>query len=58
MEARLDSFSYDDDIVRKFLFATLLWGVVGMLVGLIIALQLANPAFNLGQYLSDRKSVV
>ena len=41
MEARLDSFSYDD-IVRKFLFATLLWGVVGMLVGLIIALQLAK----------------
>ena len=52
MEARLDSFKYDDEIVRKFLFATLLWGVVGMLVGLIIALQLANPAFNLGQYLS------
>jgi len=42
----LDRFSYDDDIVRKFLFATLLWGVVGMLVGLIIALQLANPIFN------------
>ena len=44
--ALLDRFSYDDDIVRKFLFATLLWGVVGMLVGLLIALQLANPIFN------------
>ncbi len=44
--ALLDRFSYDDDIVRKFLFATLLWGVVGMLVGLLIALQLANPMFN------------
>jgi cytochrome c oxidase cbb3-type subunit I/II len=43
---RLDRFSYDDDIVRKFLFATVLWGVVGMLVGLLIALQLANPFFN------------
>ena len=42
----LDRFSYDDAIVRKFLFATLLWGVVGMLVGLLIALQLANPVFN------------
>jgi cytochrome c oxidase cbb3-type subunit I/II len=42
----LDRFSYDDDIVRKFLFATVLWGVVGMLVGLLIALQLANPFFN------------
>ena len=42
----LDRFSYDDDIVRKFLFVTLIWGVVGMLDGLLIALQLANPAFN------------
>jgi cytochrome c oxidase cbb3-type subunit I/II len=44
--ASLDRFSYDDDIVRKFMFATLLWGVVGMIVGLLIALQLANPLFN------------
>jgi cytochrome c oxidase cbb3-type subunit I/II len=44
--ATLDRFSYDDDIVRKFLFATLIWGVVGMVVGLLIALQLANPIFN------------
>ena len=32
---------YDDAIVRKFFGATVLWGVVGMLVGVIIALQLA-----------------
>ncbi len=44
--ARLESFSYDDDVVRKFLWATFIWGLVGMLVGLIIALQLANPIFN------------
>jgi cytochrome c oxidase cbb3-type subunit I/II len=44
----LDRFSYDDDIVRKFLWATLIWGLVGMLVGVIIALQMANPIFNLG----------
>ena len=44
----LDRFSYDDAIVRKFLFATLIWGVVGMVAGLLIALQLANPVFNLG----------
>ncbi|MEO7362657.1 MAG: cbb3-type cytochrome c oxidase subunit I, partial [Gemmatimonadaceae bacterium] len=43
---QLDRFTYDDSIVRKFLFATLTWGVVGMLVGLLIALQLANPYFN------------
>jgi cytochrome c oxidase cbb3-type subunit I/II len=39
---------YDDDIVRKFFIATVLWGVVGMLVGVIIALQLAWPAANGG----------
>lgn len=44
----MERFSYDDAIVRKFLLACLVWGVVGMLVGLIVALQLANPAFNLG----------
>ena len=46
--ARLDRFSYDDAVVRKFTFATMVWGGVGMLVGLILALQLAVPALNLG----------
>jgi cytochrome c oxidase cbb3-type subunit I/II len=44
----LESFSYDDAIVRKFLLATLVWGVVAMLVGVILAIQLAFPAANLG----------
>jgi cytochrome c oxidase cbb3-type subunit I/II len=48
----LDSFSYDDDIVRKFLTATFVWGLVGMLVGLVIALQLAVPALNFGPWLT------
>ncbi len=48
MSPHLDTFSYDDAIVRKFLWATFIWGLVGFLVGLLIALQLANPAFNLG----------
>jgi cytochrome c oxidase cbb3-type subunit I/II len=39
---------YDDDIVRLFFHATVLWGVVGMLVGVIIALQLAYWPANLG----------
>lgn len=37
---------YDDAIVRKFVAATMLWGIVGMLVGVIIALQLVVPAAN------------
>jgi len=42
----LERFRYDDDIVRKFVLASVLWGAVGMLVGLLAALQLAEPWFN------------
>jgi len=47
MNPQLESFRYDDAIVRKFLWATFAWGLIGMTVGLLIALQLAAPAFNL-----------
>jgi cytochrome c oxidase cbb3-type subunit I/II len=40
-----ETFRYDDDIVRKFVVATILWGAVGMLVGLWLALQLAVPGW-------------
>ncbi|MCX6155120.1 MAG: cytochrome-c oxidase, cbb3-type subunit I [Candidatus Kapabacteria bacterium] len=46
--ANLDFFSYDNAIVRNFAIAVMLWGAVGMLVGLIIAIQLYLPAANLG----------
>ncbi|MFN3693713.1 MAG: hypothetical protein ACK4UV_01795 [Ignavibacterium sp.] len=42
----LEKFSYDNRIVRNFAFATMLWGVVGMLVGLLIATQLFAPELN------------
>ena len=42
-----ETFAYDDAIVRKFAAATVVWGIVAMLVGLVIALQLALPALNL-----------
>jgi len=38
-------FNYDNKIVRNFAYATVIWGVTGMLVGLIAALQLAFPDF-------------
>jgi len=48
----LESFSYDDAIVRKFLMVTLLWGAVAMLVGVVIAIELAFPQLGMGvQYL-------
>ena len=39
---------YDDGVVRAFSLAAVLWGVVGMLVGVIIAAQLTWPELNLG----------
>ncbi len=44
---RLEAFTYDDDIVRKFTVATVLWGAVGMLVGIIVALEMVIPALGL-----------
>ena len=38
--------AYNDGIVRQFVIMTIVWGVVGMLVGAIIAAQLAWPALN------------
>ena len=37
---------YNEDVVRLFTIATVFWGVVGFLVGVIIAFQLAFPALN------------
>lgn len=39
---------YNDKVVRQFAIATVIWGVVGMLVGVIIAAQLTWPALNMG----------
>jgi cytochrome c oxidase cbb3-type subunit I/II len=47
---RQETIRYDDAIVRKFLTATLVWGGVGMLVGLWCALQLAMPRLNFAPY--------
>jgi len=40
------TFTYDNKIVRLFMHATIIWGIVGVLVGLLIALQLPFPALN------------
>jgi cytochrome c oxidase cbb3-type subunit I/II len=45
-----ETVRYDDAIVRKFVTATIVWGAVGMLVGLWCALQLAVPRLNFAPY--------
>ena len=42
----LEKFYYDNKIVKLFIHATIFWGVVGLLVGLLAAMQLAWPVFN------------
>ena len=38
--------TYNDKVVRQFAVMTVVWGIVGMLVGVIIAAQLYWPALN------------
>jgi len=42
----METFKYDNRIVRDFAVASVFWGVIGMLGGLIIACQLFLPALN------------
>ena len=41
-----EKFSYDNKIVKAFIIATVIFGLVGMLVGLTAAIQLVYPIFN------------
>lgn len=43
---QVEKFSYDNTSVRNFGYAAFMWGAVGMLVGLIVALQFFIPQLN------------
>ena len=48
---QVEAFQYDNKTVRNFAIATIIWGVVGMTVGLWVALQLVYPTvFNFQPY--------
>ncbi len=51
-ESSIETFSYDDRIVRMFAVATLIWAIVGMSVGVLIAAQLAYWPLNLSSWFS------
>ena len=42
-------YEYMDDVIRAGVIATTLWGIVGMLVGVVIAFQLAFPDLNFAE---------
>ncbi len=46
MNMQLESFQYDNKLPRLFAIATIFWGAVGMLLGVLIAFQLVFPALN------------
>ena len=44
--AKVEQFHYDNAIVRKFAWASIIFGLIGMLVGLLLALQFVFPSLN------------
>jgi cytochrome c oxidase cbb3-type subunit 1 len=46
--ANSKALNYNDGVIRQFSIMAVVWGVVGMLVGVIIAAQLVWPELNLG----------
>ncbi|MFN3190574.1 MAG: cytochrome-c oxidase, cbb3-type subunit I [Aureliella sp.] len=47
-QTEVETFSYDDQIVRMFTAATIIWGIVGTLAGLIVAILLVMPSLTAG----------
>lgn len=45
---QVEKFYYDNKTVKMFAYAVLLWGIVGMLAGLWVAIALYYPSINLG----------
>lgn len=43
-----EQFYYNNKIVKQFGIATIVWGIIGMLIGIIAASQLAFPSLNGG----------
>ncbi len=51
-ESSLIRIRYNDQLTRQFVAASILWGIVGMLVGVLAALQLAFHGANVAPYLT------
>ena len=47
LSPKLEELSYNDKITKYFVYATLLWGIVGLTLGVVIAFQLAYWKLNM-----------
>jgi cytochrome c oxidase cbb3-type subunit I len=48
----MEATTYNYKVVRQFAIMTVVWGIVGMLVGVILASQLIWPELNIAPYLT------
>ena len=50
INTNIEHFEYDNKIVRNFALASIIFAIVGLLVGVLIATQLFMPSANITQY--------
>ena len=48
----MNEYRYDHQTVQGFVLSAIFWGVVGILIGLLISVQLWAPGANLAPYLT------
>jgi len=53
----IEKFSYDNRIVRNFAYATVIWSIVGMLVGVWVALLMVFPEWNLSGIPAGKETI-
>src|SRR5512145_1504053 len=49
---RMSDYEYDHQTVQGFILSAIFWGVVGILIGLLIAIQMPFPAANFAPWLT------
>ena len=55
---QIEKFSYDNKVVKWFAYATMIWGIVGFLAGLWIAISMWFPAINLNFFIKSIKITI
>jgi cytochrome c oxidase cbb3-type subunit 1 len=48
----MNEYSYDYRTVQGFILSAIFWGVIGLVIGLLISVQMWNVDFNFGEYFS------
>lgn len=46
----MNDYQYDNQTVKLFIFSSIVWGVIGILAGVWVSIQMWNPAFQIPPY--------